>query len=58
MMQPRPSGIVPKLFYTPMLSISNMELEISNFENRDRRSVKTSGTTTERRALSDEIQKR
>ena len=35
MMQPRPPGIVPKLLYTPMLAISNMELEIDNFENRD-----------------------
>jgi hypothetical protein len=35
MMQPRLSGIVPKLLYTIMLSISNMKLEISNFENRD-----------------------
>jgi hypothetical protein len=31
----RPSGIVPKLFYTTMLSISNMELEINNFQNRN-----------------------
>ena len=32
----RLSGIDPKLFYTLMLSISNMELEINNFKNRDR----------------------
>ncbi len=36
MMQPRPSGIVPKLFYTRVLSISNMELEINNFKNIDK----------------------
>jgi hypothetical protein len=33
MMQPWPSDIVPKLLYAPMLPISNMELEISNFKN-------------------------